>query len=110
MSGSRSFAWVTLCCVTHGPRPVTCSPYTPEEVAARIAQMKAVIAAYWDAILFLGANPKASYSLDTGQTRQTVQYANLTSLRDTLNSLENQLAVFVARHCCGGSVIARPAY
>lgn len=88
---------------------MTCSPYTAEEVTAKIAKLKAAIAAYEDAILFLGTNPKASYSLDTGQTRQTVQYANMTSLRDTLSSLENQLAVFTARHC-SGSVYARPAF
>lgn len=88
---------------------MTCSPYTTAEIDAKIAKLKAMIVAYEDAILALAGGAQ-TYSLDTGQTRQTVQRVNLATLRDTLASLENQLAVFVARHSCPGSVYARPAF
>lgn len=87
---------------------MTCSPYTDEELRAKIARKKATIEAYEDAITALAAGAQ-SYSLDTGQTRQMVQRAQLSQLRNMLSSLENDLAVLTAK-LCGGSVIARPAF
>ena len=87
---------------------MTCSPYSAEEVAAKITRMKATIVLYEDAIDALAGGAQM-YSLDTGQTRQTVTRLNLSSLRDTLSALENSLATFVARHY-SGSVYARPAF
>lgn len=89
---------------------MTCSPYTQAEIDAKVLALKALIAAYEAAILSFAVNgAQQSYSLDTGQTRQTVMRAQLPSLRDTLSSLENQLATFTARYC-GGSIYARPAF
>lgn len=87
---------------------MTASAYTDDELRAKIAKKKATIEAYEDAITALASGAQ-SYSLDTGQTRQSVQRSQLSQLRNTLSQLENDLAMLVAR-LCGGSVIARPAF
>lgn len=68
---------------------------------ARIEATKKLVVAYEDAILALAGGAQ-QYSLDTGQTRQSVTKANLSSLRDMLNSLENRLATLEARRCGAG--------
>ena len=50
------------------------------------------------------------YTIDTGQTRQTVNRANLSSLRLMLNSLKNDLAVLEAIRCRSGSFYGRPSF
>lgn len=63
---------------------------------ARIAKTKTLIEAYEDALLELG-NGAQSYTLDTGQTRQTVMKGDMGSMRITLASLENRLSVLCDR-------------
>lgn len=75
---------------------------------ARIAKTKLMIEAYEDAILALSTGAQ-SYSLDTGQTRQTVTQANLGSMRSTLDALENRLTTLEAR-LNGAAVIVRPGF
>lgn len=74
----------------------------------RISKTEALIVAYEDAITAIAGGAQ-SYSLDTGQTRQTVTKANLSSLRDVLNSLENRRATLKAR-LCGSGVYAGPEF
>lgn len=57
----------------------------------RIVAVKAAIVAYEAAILAL-ANGAQSYQLDTGQSRQLVEKAQLGSLRLTLNDLRVELS------------------
>ncbi len=64
---------------------------------ARIARTKELIVAYEDAIAALGEEGIQSYTLNTGQTTQSVTRANLTSLQSRLDSLENRLATLSAR-------------
>jgi len=79
-------------------------------VEERITQTKALIDAYEAALLAFGTNGALqSYTLDTGQTRQTVTRANLTELQRILDSLYNRLCVFEAR-LKGGSIQARPGW
>jgi hypothetical protein len=73
-----------------------------EWLEARVTATKAAIIAYEEAILAL-AGGSQSYSIDTGQTRQTVTKADLGSLRLQLNELENRLAVLDARLCGAGT-------
>jgi hypothetical protein len=51
-----------------------------------------------------------SYTLDTGQTRQTVTRANVTELRLMLASLENRLSQLLDRINGGGAHYGRPGY
>jgi hypothetical protein len=69
---------------------------------ARIDATKALIIAYENALTALASGAQ-SYSLDTGQTRQTVTKANVTSLKMTLGALENRYETLKARMCGGGT-------
>jgi len=75
---------------------------------ARIVRTRTLIAAYEDAIETLAAGA-FSYTLDTGQTRQSVTRSNVSSLRLILDQLENRLATLQARRC-GGSVRMVPGW
>lgn len=77
---------------------------------ARIEKVEALIVAYEDAILALGTDGgMQSYTLDTGQSRQTVTRQDLGSLRLQLESLENRRSVLKARRN-GASFNARPGF
>lgn len=78
---------------------------------ARLASIEAQIVAYEAAIVALGtAGATESYTLDTGQSRQTVTRANLKELNDVYNSLINLHTVISARCNGGGTIIARPFF
>lgn len=69
---------------------------------ARIVTLTALITAYEAALLALGTVGIQSYTLDTGQTRQTVTRANVTELRRAVSSFYNDLATTEARlNGCG---------
>lgn len=73
-----------------------------EWLEQRVAAKKAMIVAFEEAITALGVDGIQQYSLNTGQTTQMVTKANLSSLRTTLQSLENDLATLDARLCGAG--------
>lgn len=76
----------------------------------RIAVTKALIVAYEGVLLSLAsANGVESYTLDTGQDRQTVTRADMSRLQSGLNALYNQLATLEAR-VYGGTTQARPCW
>lgn len=77
----------------------------------RIAKTKLIIVAYEDAILALtGAGAVESYTLDTGQSRQTVTRSNLKELNTTLDGLYNRLCTMQARRTGGGVVTVSPSW
>lgn len=77
-------------------------------VQDRITATKALITAYEEAVLEFGVNGALqSYTLDTGQSRQTVTRADLGSMNRALDSLYNRLATLEAR-LYGGTVTVRP--
>lgn len=79
-------------------------------IKERITVTKAMIVAYEDAVTALGTQGGVvSYTLDTGQSRQTVTRADISSLNRMLDSLYNRLATFEAR-LYGASLTARPAW
>ena len=63
----------------------------------RIDNTKLLIEKYETALLAISTGTQQSYTLDTGQTRQTVTNKNLTTLQDAINSAYNLLAVLLAR-------------
>lgn len=76
----------------------------------RIEATKALIIAYEDAILNLTTNGVQSYTLDTGQSRQTVTKNDVNSLNSALNGLYNRLATMETRLNGSGNVIGRPSW
>lgn len=50
-----------------------------------------------------------SYTLDTGQTRESVTRHNITELRKYIEALENRRATLLAK-LRGSSFVGRPAY
>ncbi len=80
-------------------------------IQERITQTKLIIVSYENAIQALtGAGAIESYTLDTGQSRQTVTRNNLKELNETLDGLYNRLTVLEARCSGNGSVLVRPAW
>lgn len=79
-------------------------------IQARIDATKAEIIAYEDAALALATGGVQSYTLDTGQTRQTVTRLDLSSIQRTIDSLYNRCATLEARLNGSGTVTARPAW
>jgi len=76
----------------------------------RIAIVQAQIVAYEDMLsAFASDGAIQSYSLDTGQSRQTVSRSQLASVRILLDGLYNRLATFEAR-LYGSSITARPGW
>ena len=82
----------------------------PTFIQARIDATKLQIVAYEDAALALGTGGVQSYTLDTGQTRQTVTRMDLDAIQDTINSLYNRCATLEARLTGANSTTARPAW
>lgn len=80
-----------------------------EFLEQRIDATKALIVAYEDAATALASGGVQSYTLDTGQSRQTVTRLEIATLHRSIDSLYNRLATLQAR-LNGGSVNVRPAW
>ena len=78
--------------------------------ATRIEVTKALILKYEAALDALALNPNQSYTLDTGQTKQTVTRFDLNNLNKVLDSLYNRCATLEARLSGAGTSIQRPAW
>jgi hypothetical protein len=88
-----------------------CCDVDEEWVQARITATKDLIVAYESAILALStAGGAQSYSLDTGQTRQSVTRADLSSMRIALDGLEARLAYYQNQLSGCGSFAVKPAW
>lgn len=79
-------------------------------ILARIESIKASLTAAQDAELSLLAGTIQSYTIDTGQDRQTVTKHNITELRNYIDALLNQLVTLEARLCGTGVMNLRPAW
>lgn len=77
-------------------------------IQARIDATKLLIVAYEDALAAL-AGGVMSYTLDTGQTKQTVTKYNITEMNNIVASLYNRCATLEAR-LKGGSGIGVPCW
>lgn len=76
----------------------------------RIAATKLQIVAQEEAMLNLSSGAISSYTIDTGQTKQTVTKSNISTLSSSLDSLYNRLVTLQARAGCGGVVYVTPAF
>ena len=80
-------------------------------ILQRLAATKKQIQAYEDAALALGSGGIQNYSLDTGQSKQTVTKLDLPNMQKVLDGLYNRVATLETR--CGigsGSRLVRPAW
>ena len=75
----------------------------------RIDAIKLMIVEYQTAQASLASGAIESYTLDTGQTRQTVTKLNIGTLQNLIDSLFNQYATLSAR-LEGGTVLVRPQW
>lgn len=80
------------------------------DIQARITATKAQIDAYEAAALALATGGVQSYTLDTGQTRQTVTRLDLDAIQKTLDMLYNRCVTLEARLNGGNTSITRPAW
>jgi len=68
----------------------------------RLTKTKELIATYEDAATAISTGQAQSYTIDTGQTRQTVTKANISEIDRILSSLYNRVATLEARiYGCG---------
>ncbi len=77
-----------------------------EWLDARIAAIEALIVAHETALTTIVGGAQ-SYTLDTGQTRQTVTKANLSEIRIALHELESSRSALRLRRY-GASFVGRP--
>jgi uncharacterized SAM-dependent methyltransferase len=87
---------------------LTCNDY--QYLTARITATEAAIAQYEDAEIALTTGGVQSYTLDSGQSRQTVTRVNLSELRRSIDSLYNRRATLIARRDGCGVVTTRPSW
>jgi len=76
----------------------------------RIDATKALIVAYEDASVAIASGTIESYTLDTGQDRQTVTKMNIASLNKVIDSLYSRCAVLQTRLTGSGVVNVRPGW
>jgi hypothetical protein len=76
----------------------------------RITATKSQITALENAATDLSSGAIVSYTMDTGQSRQVVTKASLSTINNVINSLYNRLATLEARLTGNGTVIGRPAW
>jgi hypothetical protein len=77
---------------------------------ARITATETLIVAYEDAVAALVTAGVQSYTIDTGQTRNTVTKIDVPALQRQIDSLYNRLATLTARLNGSGTTTARPAW
>lgn len=78
-------------------------------IQARIDATKQQIIAYEDAALALASGVQ-SYTLDTGQTRQTVTKLELSQIQSTIDMLYNRCTTLEARLNGSGTLTGVPAW
>ncbi len=77
----------------------------------RITKTKEMIVAYEDAALAFATNDNIqSYTIDTGQTRDTVTRADLDKIQQTIDTLYNRCAVLEARLTGNNVSYAAPCF
>lgn len=76
----------------------------------RIDATKALIVAAEEAVLALMSGAIQQYTMDTGQTRQVVTKANITTLNKAIDGLYNRYYTLLARQGNGGVGIVRPLW
>ena len=82
--------------------------FTDAFLQERIDKTKELIVLYEDAVSSLVTGKILSYTIDTGQTRQTVTKNDVVQLNTQIDSLYNRLATLCARLDGSGTVTVVP--
>ena len=77
---------------------------------ARITKTEDLIVIYEDAVAALVTGQIQQYTIDTGQTRQVVTKATISTLNAAIDGLYNRLATLKARLNGSGTVTIGPAF
>lgn len=85
-------------------------PCGDDVLSAQLAAYKLQLAAYNTAILKVGVEGMSSYQLDTGQTRTLVTKHNLSTMRDTVGYLLEQITMLESMLCRSGSTHVVPGF
>ena len=83
---------------------------TPEYIQTRIAATEALIESYEAAVLSLSTNDLQSYTLDTGQSSQTVTRKDLSRLNSDIDKLYSRLSMLHQRLNGNSSRVMRPGF
>ena len=75
----------------------------------RITATKAAIVAYEDALTAFATTNTQSYTLNTGQTQQSVSRGDIGKINKIIDSLYNRCATLEAR-LNGGTTMVKPAW
>lgn len=78
-----------------------------EEELALLKEMLAEMRAAWRAIVVGGSQ---SYTINTGQTTQTVTKLNVSSMRLSIQALQNEIRMLEHQLCGGASRYFRPGF
>ena len=84
------------------------SCFSDQFLQERIDKTKELIIAYEDAVLNLVSGEIQSYTLDTGQSRQSVTKADIPTLNDQIDALYNRLVTLCARLTGDGALTIVP--
>lgn len=87
---------------------MSCNDYA--FLTAQIAATEAAIEQWSAAELALATGGVQSYTIDTGQSRQTVTRVNLTEIRNAIDGLYNRRATLITRRDGCGVVTVRPCW
>lgn len=79
-------------------------------IQARITKTKELIVAYENAVDALVIGQIQSYTIDTGQSKQTVTNVNIEKLNDAIDGLYNRCATLEARLNGSGGGIVSPGW
>ena len=75
---------------------------------SRLTKTRALIVAYEDAVAALVSNRVQSYTLNTGQSTQTVTRYDINTLNESIDRLYNRCSTIEARLGMGNTVLGLP--
>jgi len=91
-----------------GGGALSCTDY--RFLTDRITATEALIVAYEDAVAGLVSGAIHQYSIDTGQSRQSVTKTDVNILNRAIEGLYNRRATLIARRDGCGTVTTRPSW
>ena len=86
---------------------MSCSVFTTTFIDARIAAIQLAIVAYETALVSLSSGTVKSYTINDGQTTETVTKKDLVRLQQGLDALIGRLQFWDEQKCNRGTILAR---
>lgn len=86
---------------------MTCSVFTETYIRDRMAAIQVMIEEYETAITALASGTTRSYTINTGQTVETVTKKDLVRLQEGLDGLIGRLQFWDFKLCNSGTILGR---